>query len=257
MSENPNPVVIEMRGVSAGAMRDITFPVAEDVNWTVAPGEFWVIAGQQHSGKTDFLMLTAGLMAPVKGSYNLFGNEMPMPDEVRAAQRRRLGFVFENGQLFNRLTLGENVALPVQYHRDLTDAAAGETVRELFELMGLYPLADLTPANVSANWLKRAGLARALILQPEVLLLDNPLRGLDAQHTQWWLRFLDALCRGHEWFGGRPMTVIATTDDLRPWQNGTRRFVLLNDKKFRPAGSWAELEAADDLVAKELLAVPI
>ena len=58
----------------------------------------------------------------------------------------------------------------------------------------------------AANWRQRAALARALILKPEVLLLDNPLAGLGARHLQWWLRFLDQLWRGHEWFGGRPMT---------------------------------------------------
>src|ERR1035441_3744798 len=215
MNENQNPAAIEMRGVSVGTMRDTSFTVVEDVNWTVAPGEFWVIAGQQHSGKSDFLKMTAGLMAPVKGSYRLFGNETRTFGEAELPERLRLGFVFEGGQLFNHLTIRENVALPLQYHRNLSAGAAASEVQTLLELMELTPLADITPANVSGNWLQRAALARALALKPELLLLDNPLGRLDARHRQWWLRFLNRLWRGHNWLGSRPLKLVATTDDLR------------------------------------------
>ena len=93
-----------MRGVSVGAMRDIGFIVLEDVNWSVAPGEFWVVAGQQHSGKSDLLMLAAGLMAPVTGECKLFGTETRTFGEAELAERLRVGFVFAGGQLFNQLT---------------------------------------------------------------------------------------------------------------------------------------------------------
>ena len=257
MSENQNMAAIEMRGVSVGAMRDISFTVVEEVNWSVAAGEFWVIAGQQHSGKSDFLMMTAGLMTPVKGSCKLFGMETRSFGEAELAERLRVGFVFEGGQLFNHLTIRENVALPLQYHRDLPSAAAAQEAQTLLELMELTPLADITPPNISDNWLQRAALARALILKPEVLLLDNPLGRLGGRHLHWWLRFLDRLWRGHEWCGGRPMTLVATTDDLRPWRSAQRKFALLRDKKFFPLGSWNEVESASDPVVKELLAVPV
>ena len=260
MSENQKPAAIEMRGVSAGAMSDTSFTVVEGVNWTVAPGEFWVIAGQQHSGKSDFLKMTAGLMAPVGGSYKLFGNETRTFGEAELPERLRLGFVFEGGQLFNRLTLGENVALPLQYHRNLTAGAAAQEAQALLELMELTPLAGVTPGNVAANWLQRAALARALVLKPEVLLLDNPLSGLGARHLQWWLRFLDRLWRGHEWLGGRPMTLVMTTDDLSRlagWRNEARRFALLKDKRFAALGPWSGVETSEDPVVKELLAVSV
>ncbi len=256
MSEPEKTVVIEMRDVGVGAMRDIGFIVLADVNWSVAPGEFWAVAGQQHSGKSDFLMLSAGLMAPVQGDCKLFGTETRRFDETKLTERLRVGFVFEGGQLFNQLTIRENVALPLQYHRDLPPAKAAHEVAALLELLELTPLAEVTPANVSGNWLQRAALARALMLRPEVLLLDNPLAGLGARHRQWWLRFLDELWRGHAWCGGRPMTLIATTDDLRPWRNADRKFALLHDKKFFPLGAWNEVESTNDPVVKELMAAP-
>jgi ABC-type transporter Mla maintaining outer membrane lipid asymmetry ATPase subunit MlaF len=257
MSENQHIPAIEMRGVSVGAMRDASFTVVEDVDWTVGPGEFWVIAGQQHSGKSDFLMMAAGLMPPVNGSYKFFGTEVEMFDEARLADRLRLGFVFENGQLFNQLTIAENIALPLRYHKNLAAAEIARGVEGLLELMELAPLADVTPANVSANWLQRAALARALALKPEVLLLDNPFGELDARHGQWWLRFLDQLSRGHEHFGSKPMTIVATADDLRPWQNTRRKFALLRDKKFIPLGAWNEVEMANDPIVKDLLAIQV
>jgi ABC-type transporter Mla maintaining outer membrane lipid asymmetry ATPase subunit MlaF len=256
MNEAPNIKVLEMRDIGIGMMHDPEKVVVEGVNWAVAAGEFWVIAGEQNSGKTDFLMTLDGLMAPVNGSYRFFGNEVRMFDETRLAERLRVGFVFESGQLFHHLTLGRNVALPLQYHRDLTDDAADREAQPLLELMGLSPLAGALPSGVSRNWLKRTGLARALMLKPDVLLLDNPLRGLDTRHARWWLEFLDGLCRGHEWLNGRPVTVVATADDLRPWRSEHRRFALLQNKHFRPLGSWNEMESAADPAARELPGAP-
>jgi phospholipid/cholesterol/gamma-HCH transport system ATP-binding protein len=253
MSENPKTAVIEMRGVEVCSMRDSSLTALEDVNWTVAAGEFWVVAGQEQSGKSDLMMMTAGLMPPTKGSCKLFGIETKNFGESELADRLRVGFVFENGQLFNRLTIAENVALPLQYHKDLPPGVADEKARALLDLMGLKPLADITPSNVGLSWLKRAALARALMLQPELLLLDNPLNGLGAHHAKWWLNFLEQLWRGHEFFGSRPMTIVATAEDLRAWKNDARRFALLRDKKFGLLGSWKDVASHDDTIVMELM----
>ena len=254
MNETPSIPVIEIRDVKIVAMRDASFTSLENVNWSVAGGEFWVVAGQEHSGKSDLLMLGAGLMPPAAGTYMLFGKDVKSFGEAELAERLRTGFVFEKGQLLNQLTVSENVALPLQYQKNLTPAAAAPEVRSLLEQMELTPLADVTPANIAANWRQRAALARALILRPEVLLLDNPQAGLTARHLQWWLRFLEQLSRGHEQFGGRPMTLVITADDLQPWENGRRKYALLRDKKFIPLGGWNEVETNNDPVLKELVA---
>lgn len=257
MSENPAIPAIEMRSVSVTAMRDASFTVVEDVSWSVAAGEFWVIAGQEHSGKSDLLKLAAGLMPPAAGSYKLFGTDTKNLGEAELAERLRAGFIFQGGQLFNQLTIAENVALPLRYHKDLTPDEMAREVQALLDLMELAPLADVTPPNITANWRLRAALARALVLKPEILLLDNPLVGLGARHSHWWLRFLDHLSRGHGQFGGKPMTLVVTADDLRPWQNARRNFALLRDKKFIPLGAWNEVETANDPIVKELLAVQV
>jgi len=254
MNETQTIPAIEMRGVNVAAMRDTTFTVVEDVNWSVAAGEFWVIAGQEQSGKSDLLMLAAGLMSAASGDCRILGRDPKDLGEAEPAERLRVGFVFQGGHLFNQLTIAENVALPLRYAQNLTDAAAAGAVAALLELLELTPLADVTPANVAANWRQRAALARALILQPEILLLDNPLTGLGARHRQWWLRFLDQLSGGHTAFGGEPMTLVVTADDLRPWQHPRRQFALLHGKKFIPLGGWNEVEASRDPMVKELLA---
>jgi ABC-type transporter Mla maintaining outer membrane lipid asymmetry ATPase subunit MlaF len=257
MSEKPTIPVIEMRDVTVGAMRDSSFPVVADVDWSVMAGEFWIAAGQELSGKSDLLMLAAGLMSPVAGNYKLFGSDTKDFGEAEVAERLRVGFIFQGGQLFNQLTIAENVALPLRYQNNLTASNAADAVQALLELMELAPLADVTPANVAVNWRQRAALARALILKPELLLLDNPLTGLGVRHRQWWLRFLDQLSRGHVLSDGKPMTLVVTADDLRPWQHEHRKFALLHEKKFISLGNWNEVETTNHSVIKELLAVQL
>jgi ABC-type transporter Mla maintaining outer membrane lipid asymmetry ATPase subunit MlaF len=257
MSENFfNPAVVEMRDASISTLRDSSLTVVENVNWSVAPGEFWIVAGQQQSGKSDLLMTAAGLLVPARGSCRVFGCETDAFGEAQLAERLRVGFVFAGGHLFNRLTVAENVALPLRYQRNLSDAEAAREVETLLELLELTPFANSKPANLAANWRQRAALARALILKPELVLLDQPLGGLGARHRQWLLQFLEQLQRGHEWFGGRPLTLVVTTDDLRAWRHEQRQFAVLDKKTFSVLGSWREVESARSHAVKELLAEP-
>jgi len=251
-SKQPAPV-IEMRNVAVGAMRDQNTVVAEEVNWTVAAGDYWVVGGLQGAGKTDFLMMTGGLMPPAQGAYRLFGEEMPIFEDARLKERLRLGLVFDSGQLFNHLTVSENVALPLRYHQNLAKEEAEPEVQKILEALELGPWADSTPGAIGRNWQKRAGLARALALKPEVLLLDSPLTGLDLRDTTWWLGLLEQLSRGHPLLQGRPLTLILTAADLRPWKGRARHFAVLKDKRFVVLGTWEKLEAASRELVQELL----
>jgi phospholipid/cholesterol/gamma-HCH transport system ATP-binding protein len=212
-----------------------------------------VVAGLQGSGKSDFLMMTAGLMGPLAGQYRLFGEPMPIYDEARLPTRLRLGLVFDGGQLFNHLTVWENVALALRYHQNLSKEQAEAPVRRLLEALELGPWADSTPGAMGRNWQKRAGLARALSLEPELLLVDNPLAGLDLRHASWWLNFLGQLAGGHPLTQGPPVTLVVTAADLRPWEGRARQFAVLKQKRFAVLGSWQQLEAASDELLREVL----
>jgi ABC-type transporter Mla maintaining outer membrane lipid asymmetry ATPase subunit MlaF len=241
-----------MEEVAVGSMHDLSLVVAENVNWSVRSGDYWVVAGWQGSGKSDFLMMTGGVMAPLRGQYWLFGEEMPIFDDARLQVRLRLGLVFDGGRLFNQLTVRENVALPLRYHRNLTQTEAEPEVNALLEAMELGPWADSTPGALSRNWQKRVGLARALMLRPELLLVDNPLAGLDLRQVHWWLDFLSQLSKGHPLLG-RPLTLVVTAADLRPWKDRARQFAVLKDRKFAVLGAWSLLESASGEIKSGVL----
>lgn len=245
--------VILMEDVTAGSMRDPDLTVAEGVSWSVAPGDYWVVAGLQGTGKSDFLLMMGGLMGARKGSYRLFGEPMPIFDDARLPTSLRLGLAFDGGQLLAQLTVRENVALPLRYHHNLSAAQAHDAVAEALEEMELSPWADTTPGNLSRNWRKRVGLARALMLKPQLLLVDDPIAGMDLPHVQWWLGFLDELARGRKWPGNGPLTLVVTTSDLRPWKGRARQFALLHDKTFRILGGWPEVVADNSEVIQQLL----
>jgi ABC-type transporter Mla maintaining outer membrane lipid asymmetry ATPase subunit MlaF len=228
-----NEAVIEMKGVAAGALRDLSVPVVEEVNWTVGAGEYWVLQGLQGSGKTDFMMMTGSLVPPIRGTYRLYGEEMPIFEEARLKTRLRLGLVFDGGQLFNHLTVRQNVELPLRYHRDPTAAEAEAAVTGILEMTGLGTWADSTPGAMARNWHKRVGLARALILQPDVLLVDNPLGGLDPVHAQWWFNFLEQLSEGHSPTYNRPMTLVVTTAEAERWKGKGRRVAVIKEKRLQ------------------------
>jgi ABC-type transporter Mla maintaining outer membrane lipid asymmetry ATPase subunit MlaF len=232
--------VIRMQDVAIGSLRNPQAVVAEGVSWTVYPGEYWVVAGLQGSGKSDFAMTLAGLTAPLRGSYRLFEEDMPIFEGDRLATRLRLGLVFDGGHLLQHLSIRENITLPLQYHRILTATELDKRVHTLLEATELTPWAESMPSALGRNWHKRAGLARALILRPEVLILDNPLAGLDPHHTDWWLGFLGLLSAGHPLCGGRPMTLIVTVSDLHPFQGQPVRVATLKDRQFQALGPWPQ-----------------
>lgn len=248
--------VIEMRGVHVATLRDPSFIVLEDVNWSVGPGQFWVVAGPPHSGKTDLLIHAAGLISPVKGTCRILGHEAGEFDETRIALRRRIGLVFADGRLFSQLTLAENIALPLRYHHEgAAEEDLARTVAALLDLLELTPYANLTPGNAAMVWRQRAALGRALALKPDLLLLDNPNGGLIERHRRWLVGFLDRLWRGHDFFG-HPMTIVVTTDDLGTWQHLQRQFAAVHEGTFTVLGPWGCEEFGRHKGVMELLAIP-
>jgi ABC-type transporter Mla maintaining outer membrane lipid asymmetry ATPase subunit MlaF len=201
-------------------------------------------------------MMAGGVMAPLRGSYYFMGESMPIFSEERLQHRLKLGLVFDGGRLLNHLTVAENIALPLQYHRNLPSAEVEPALGALLELTGMSPFARKRPSALGRNWQQRAALARALALKPEVLLLDSPLSGLDQRQQNWWLGFLGQLSQGHPYYGGRSITLIVTTDTLRDWRWRANRFALLDAQRFKVMGDWPSLEQSPDPLIRELLAPP-
>jgi len=235
-------IALQMREVSAPALHSAAARVATGVNWTVAQGDFWVVAGPQRGGKTDFLMMAAGLSAPLAGDYHALGEPMPVFEDTRLATRLRIGLVFEGGKLFQHLNVAENVALPLCFHKNLPLTEAWPQVAQMLNWLELEDVADHLPTSLARDKQSRTGLARALILQPELLFLDNPLSRLDARGLAWWRDFLSALNRGHEATAGRPVTLVVTAEDFRLWRGLARQFALLQAERFTVIGDEAALE---------------
>ena len=148
----------------------------------------------------------------------------------------------------------ENIALPLRYHRGHSREENADRVQRMLELTGLSEWADRMPSAVGRSWRKRAGLARALILKPEILLLDHPLGGIDLRDAAWWLGFLEQLSTDHGFMEGRRMTLAITVEDLRPWRNFAGQFAILKEHRFKPLGHCRELTGHAEPLVKELLA---
>jgi len=154
--------------------------VLRGVDLEVYPGETMVIMGGSGCGKSTLLRHMIGSLMPDSGYVELFGrNICEMDEESLDAVRKRFGVLFQSGALLNSLTVGQNVALPMKEHTDLDESTIDIMVRIKLELVNMRHAIDRIPAEISGGMKKRAGLARAIALDPEILFYDEPSAGLD------------------------------------------------------------------------------
>ena len=157
-----------------------SFVVMRDIDFTVNRGEVCVIMGGSGCGKSTLLNHLIGLLEPAKGEILYDGTSFTTAaPEQRDAMLRRLGVLFQSGALWSSMTLAENVGLPLQQYTDLTPVQIREVASLKLALVGLNGFEDYYPNEISGGMQKRAGLARAMALDPEYLFFDEPSAGLD------------------------------------------------------------------------------
>jgi len=154
--------------------------VLKNINLDVYEGEICVILGASGSGKSVLIKHIIGLLRPDEGSIFVRGIDITRLSEKEMNEvRKSFGMVFQNSALFDSMTVYENVAFPLIEHTKLKESEIREKVREKLNILGLYDIEEKYPAELSGGMKKRVGLARAVILNPEIVLYDEPTTGLD------------------------------------------------------------------------------
>lgn len=200
------PIMIQVEGLSAGYDERV---VLEDLSFEVRRGEVFVILGTSGCGKTTLLRNMIGLEVPLAGRVLIGGDDVVSAEgEERRRLLRRFGVMFQNGALFGSLTLLENVRLPLEEFTQLNNDAIDLIARMKLQLVGLQGSEERLPAELSGGMQKRAAIARAMALDPEILFLDEPSAGLDPVTSAG----LDGLIL--ELAGSLGMTFVVVTHEL-------------------------------------------
>lgn len=229
------PPAIEVRNLT---MMYGSLLIMKDLNFTIGRGEIFVIMGGSGSGKSTLLKHLIGLKQSAKGEILFEGKEFDIEDEEsRNSVLRRIGVLYQKGALWSGLTLAENVALPLEEFTDMNAKTIADVVSLKLSLVGLRGFETFYPSAISGGMRKRAALARAIALDPEVLFFDEPSSGLDPISAS---RLDDLILELRASFG---TTIVVVTHDLESIFRIADRAVFLdiNEKTMTALGNPAEL----------------
>lgn len=206
--------------------------VLRDINLSVPRGQTLAIIGESGCGKTVLLKTLIGLVRPTKGRIEFDHGDIAQLNERALTELRvRYGFVFQNAALFDSMTVGQNVAFPLRQHRSYTPAEIREIVHERLVEVGLPDsIVEKKPAELSGGMRKRVGLARALVLDPELLLYDEPTTGLDPIMSDVINELILRTRRRYT------VTSIVVTHDMRTARKVADRVIMLYPLARRRAG---------------------
>jgi len=223
--------------------------VLKDINLDIYKGERLIIIGGSGCGKSTLLRCLINVYQPDSGSLKFFGTELVgLKDEKKMDDiRKRFGILFQNGALYNSLTVGGNVALPIKEHSDLAQSVIDIMVKVKLELVGLRDFHDLMPSQISGGMQKRVALARAIALDPEVLFYDEPTSGLDPIMTAVIDELITELNKKMN------MTSVVITHDMASAYRIAHRIVMLYKGEVIATGTPEEIKNSTDKFVQQFI----
>jgi len=222
--------------------------VLRGVSLDIARGESIVIIGRSGTGKSVLLKHVVGLLEPDGGTVRVEGMDVPsltVPELLDL--RKSMGMLFQGGALFDSLTIGENVGLPLREHTNMADTQVEMVVREKLHLVGLEGVDRMRPSDLSGGMKKRAALARALALNPKIMLYDEPTTGLDPITADLINRLIRRLQQR------LTITSIAVTHDMRSAYHIADRIAMLHEGRIHAIGTPAEIQATRDPAVRQFI----
>lgn len=218
--------------------------VHRDVNFEVQRGECLGLLGGSGAGKSVILRSLVGLEKPDSGQVRIDGEDISKKTETELIEiRKKVAYVFQNGALFDSMSVFDNLAYALREHTKLSETEIRERVLKGLEDFGLKGNENLFPANLSGGMQKRVGLARSIILQPGIVLYDEPTAGLDPYNTR---RICDMILRLKE----RGATAIFVTHDMPAAFSVCDRIAILKDGVIHAIGTRDQIEKQDPWVAR-------
>jgi phospholipid/cholesterol/gamma-HCH transport system ATP-binding protein len=223
-------------------------PIFEGLDLDILPGKITAIMGPSGTGKTTLLRLITGQLKPLSGGLRVAGEDMPSIGRRALYElRKRMGMLFQNGALLTDLSVFENVAYPLREHTDLPLRLIRELVLTKLQAVGLRGAAELMPAELSGGMARRVALARAVVMDPEILVYDEPFVGLDPISLGVILRLIRQL---NDALG---ITSILVSHDVHEIQMVADRVYLLSGGKVVAKGTPQELERNPSEVVKQFV----
>lgn len=245
MTNDPGAPAVRLEGVTKtfGSRR-----VLDDVSFDVKAGEGFVILGRSGTGKSVTLRHIVALIKPDRGRVFVEEDEISaLAGSELSRVRKRIGFLFQSGALFDSITVGENVAFPLRRHTRLSGREIRDRAQQKLESVGLGEEYDRMPAALSGGMRKRAGLARAMALDPAILLVDEPSEGLDPITTEEIDRLLAGLKKNRT-------TLVIVTHNIPSAKRLADEIVVLHEGRIIARGTVAELEQSSNDMVRAFMA---